>query len=187
MTVLVIGVGNTWRSDDGVGITVAEEVAARSLPDVLVLAGISDPLQLLDLWVAADVTIIVDARVDRDGTPGQVRRHTNLSVIEAVTTTTSSHGLTIAQALSLGAELGRTPRQGIVYTIDAATVDPGTELTPCVAAAIPGVVAAVVADSVRAGDGRNQRPRATITGTRADCATAMLTEPNSLPVKPPRP
>jgi hydrogenase maturation protease len=61
---LVIGYGNTLRSDDGVGPTVAEAVAALNLPGVETLACAQLTPELADPISRAGVVIFVDAAVD---------------------------------------------------------------------------------------------------------------------------
>ncbi len=61
---LIVGYGNTLRSDDGVGPEVAEAVAALDLPGVQVLAcGLLTP-ELADPIARADTVVFVDAAVD---------------------------------------------------------------------------------------------------------------------------
>src|SRR5712691_3678814 len=72
--VLVAGVGNVLRGDDGFGIAVVQQLAQRSdLPSTVKvvevgIGGISLVQELLDGY---DVLLIVDA-VDRGGTPGTI-------------------------------------------------------------------------------------------------------------------
>ena len=68
--VLVIGYGNTLRSDDGVGPKVADAIAALNLPDVHALScGLLTP-ELADPVARATMVIFVDAAVDA---PREVR------------------------------------------------------------------------------------------------------------------
>jgi hydrogenase maturation protease len=71
--VLIACVGNILRGDDGFGVVVAEELAARSLPSGVDLietgiGGMSIVQQLMDGY---DAMILVDA-VDRGTPPGSV-------------------------------------------------------------------------------------------------------------------
>ena len=61
---LVIGYGNTLRSDDGVGPRVADAIAALTLPGVRALAcGLLTP-ELAEPVARADTVVFVDAAVD---------------------------------------------------------------------------------------------------------------------------
>ena len=57
---------------------------------------------------------------------------------------TSSHGLSIADAVGLGHALGRMPERLVLYLIQAADVAPGSTLTPEVAAAVDRTAARIV-------------------------------------------
>jgi hydrogenase maturation protease len=61
---LVVGYGNTLRSDDGVGPKVAEAIAALDLPGVETLACALLTPELADPVSRAKVVVFVDAAVD---------------------------------------------------------------------------------------------------------------------------
>jgi len=61
---LVIGYGNTLRSDDGVGPKVVEAVAALNLPDVRTLSCDLLTPELADPISRADAVVFVDAAID---------------------------------------------------------------------------------------------------------------------------
>jgi hydrogenase maturation protease len=67
---LVIGYGNTLRSDDGVGPKVAEAIAALDLPEVWTLACDLLTPELADPIAKVDAVVFVDAAVDA---PREVR------------------------------------------------------------------------------------------------------------------
>jgi hydrogenase maturation protease len=61
---LVIGIGNTLRGDDGIGVAVAEQVAAQhSAPDLEVIACHQLTPELIALISQAEQVIFVDASV----------------------------------------------------------------------------------------------------------------------------
>ncbi|OBC00403.1 peptidase M52 [Mycobacterium sp. 852013-50091_SCH5140682] len=142
--VLVIGIGNAFRCDDGVGLAVAAAVARRHIPGVQVMTDIGDPGSILDAWTGADLAIVVDAAVSQPGTPGRVRRWTPAD--GGGPRVVSSHMLGLAQTYSLGEALGRLPSRLVVFTVDVADVGHGDTLTPVVAAAVLRVVEAVEAE-----------------------------------------
>jgi hydrogenase maturation protease len=61
---LVLGYGNTLRSDDGVGPKVVEAIAALKLPDVQTLSCDLLTPELADPISRADSVVFVDAAVD---------------------------------------------------------------------------------------------------------------------------
>ena len=142
--VVVIGIGNTYRSDDGVGLAVADKLAQSAPPGVRVHAGVTDLSALLDAWAGAELGVVVDATVSSGAVPGRIRRFTSDAV--AAARTTSSHGLDVARALELGEALGRNPSRVVLYTVDVVEVGYGVGLTAEVAAAVPEVVAVIAAE-----------------------------------------
>ena len=106
--VVVIGIGNTYRSDDGVGLAVADKLAQSAPPGVRVHAGVTDLSALLDAWAGAELGVVVDATVSSGAVPGRIRRFTSDAV--AAARTTSSHGLDVARALELGEARGTRKR-----------------------------------------------------------------------------
>ncbi len=132
MRVHVIGVG-TRRGDDVAGLAVAEALAARPLPSGIEVHLCERPIpDLLDALEGAEAAVIVDA--SRTGAaPGSLRRVARGAL--ARTWPASSHGLGVAQALSLAAALGRAPARIEVLAIEAGTRDRAT-LSPAVAGAL---------------------------------------------------
>jgi len=147
--VVLIGVGNPWRLDDGAGREVARRLADRVSSGVEVLGLDGGAAELLEAWEGRDLALVVDAlRISRSpraatGTgaaqsiPGVVAfdaRHGPLPAVLA--SNFSSHGLGLAEAVELGRRLGRLPRRLLVYGIEGRDFRPGKGLTPCVASAV---------------------------------------------------
>src|SRR6266700_3180765 len=59
--ILVIGIGNEYRSDDGVGLVVARGLRAKNLPDMLIIESSGDGAALMEAWKAAPSVIVIDA------------------------------------------------------------------------------------------------------------------------------
>ncbi len=64
---LVIGYGNTLRSDDGAGVRVAESIGARHLPGVTALALHQLTPEIAERLAGAERAIFVDARLAESG------------------------------------------------------------------------------------------------------------------------
>lgn len=149
MNAVVIGIGNEFRRDDGIGPAVAQRVAAQALPGVCVVTEIAEPTALLDVWTGVARAVVVDAAFAGDAPPGRIRRWTAPDLPAAPTV--SSHALGLAQACALGHSLGRMPGELVVFTVDVADTGQGPGLSAAVAAALPAVVRAVVAELNRPG------------------------------------
>lgn len=143
--VVVIGLGNSYRSDDGVGIDAAAALNDLGLPGVRVVTGIPEPMSLLDAWSGARLAVVIDASVASPSVPGRIRRSTVGDVV-AAPEGLSSHGINIARTYALGQELGRVPGALVVFTIEAGAFGHGVGLTPPVARAVPEVVGMALAE-----------------------------------------
>src|SRR4051812_7497360 len=104
---IVIGVGNPYRSDDGVGPYVVERLRAHGIPDNLLAESLGETTELIDLWDGADVAIVVDAVRCDPAHPGRVHR---LTVCDPPgERSRAAHGLDLGEAVELARVLGRMP------------------------------------------------------------------------------
>ncbi|MBY8857411.1 hydrogenase maturation protease [Nocardia sp. CA2R105] len=139
---VVVGIGNEYRHDDGIGPRVAETLARLALPEVVVTVCDGEPTDLIDIWTGADLAVVVDAALCRPSHPGRIHRTTveSLSSVAA----TSSHALGLRDAITLAGQLGRLPGELVVIIVEAARMDLGIGLSPSVASAVPEVVDTVL-------------------------------------------
>jgi hydrogenase maturation protease len=139
VSVVVIGVGNEFRRDDGVGPAVARALAASGIR-----AEISDgdPVRLMEAWDGAEVVVIVDAVRCTPSVPGRWHRTTLPHTIPAA----SSHGFGVPEAVELAEALDRRPEHLVIYAVEVADVGFGTSLSPAVEAAVVPLTAAVLTE-----------------------------------------
>lgn len=147
--IVVIGIGNGYRRDDGVGLAAAEALDVRAIPNVVVKTDIADPMGLLEAWTDAARVVIIDAAIADPSTPGRIRR-CDLTDMAAQTEGLHSHSIDIGRTHALGRSLGRVPGELVVFTVEVADTDDGLGLSPRVAGAVPKVVEMVVAEINRA-------------------------------------
>lgn len=152
--IVVIGVGNSCRRDDGVGPAVASAVDARGTPGVRVLSVADDPCAILDAWAGARLAVVIDAAVATPSTPGRIHRCA-ADQLPALSTVTS-HAVDLATVLELGRALDRMPGELMVFAVEAADTGVGLGLSAAVAAAVPEVVDAVLAEIEHMPSGRQQ-------------------------------
>ena len=120
---LVIGYGNTLRSDDGVGPKVAEETAALALPGVRALACALLTPELAEPVSQAATVVFVDAAVD---TPREVQMR---KLAPAESSQIIAHAATPAILLALARDVfGHTP-QAWLLTIPVEELGIGEELS----------------------------------------------------------
>ena len=143
--IVVVGLGNSYRSDDGVGVAAAAAIDELALPGVRVLTDVVEPTSLLEAWSGARLAVVIDAAVVTPSTPGRIRRCA-LSDLATPSEGLSSHSVNIGRTHELGQVLRRVPDALVVFTIEVADTRHGIGLTPQVARAVPEVVGMAVAE-----------------------------------------
>ena len=147
--ILVIGIGNADRGDDGLGPHVAAELAGRLPREVSLLTRRGDMLALMDDWAGFDAVVCVDA-AEPAGQPGRVCRvdlmHESLPRDVSLT---SSHAFGLVEAVALARTLGRAPKEMIVVAVEAASFEPGATMTEAVFAAAKPACDLVVTEIAR--------------------------------------
>src|SRR5256885_4300120 len=98
--ILIIGIGNEYRSDDGVGLVVARELQAKKLPHILVTECSGDGTELMEMWKIAATVILVDA-VSSGAKPGTIYQLNALTKPIASFSFPSTHAFGVAEALGL--------------------------------------------------------------------------------------
>ncbi len=145
MKTLVVGIGSTILTDDGVGVVAAREIQRQLSADRIdVLELGTAGIALLDYIGGYQRVILLDAMVT-GAPPGTVHQLTG----EAFTKSAhlgSAHEADLPTVLALGQRLfpGKMPHEVVVIGIEAQELTEFSEtLTPAVAAALPAVVSAV--------------------------------------------
>ncbi|MGA8664299.1 MAG: hydrogenase maturation protease [Thermoplasmata archaeon] len=143
---LVIGVGNRHRRDDALGLEAAARLGPRLADRARVVPFEGESTGLLELWDRVPLVVLVDA-VPAQGHPGRIHRVEG-DLVERLTgpTTTSTHGLSLGEAVRLGATLDQLPLRLVVFAVEAEDFSPGVGLTPAVARAVDPVSDAVLAE-----------------------------------------
>ena len=124
--VLVIGYGNSLRSDDGVGVWVAERIAELNLPDVDVRTCHQLHLELVPDIVQYETVILVDAAAG--GAPLAVRK----SVPALELPSSSDHSVHPETLQQIARELYGVLPDMHLYTVRGENFDFGTVLTTSV-------------------------------------------------------
>lgn len=140
---LVVGVGNPDRGDDGIGPLVVRRLPGRVSKDISVIERPGDALALIDDWAGHHTVILVDAAAPAS-TPGRIHRIDLLeNELPVDVSLSSTHAFGVADAVGLARKLDLLPRHLIVYAIEGASFDHGTPISREVAAAIDDVVTRV--------------------------------------------
>jgi hydrogenase maturation protease len=149
--VLVIGVGNELRGDDGAGVEVARCLSARPEQErIEISAHQGDPVGLIDEWCGYEVAVIVDTM--RSGAaPGTIRRldASEQGLPGALRGSSSTHALGLCEAIELARIIRKLPPRVIVYAIEGRSFETGSELSEEVRARIPELASMVLHEARR--------------------------------------
>lgn len=138
--VKVLGIGNSGRCDDGVGIVVARRLALQCIDSLQIKEHSGDGLGLMEAWRGASAVVLVDA-VRRNGAAGRIHRlDIAAEPIAADILRGSSHGFGLVEAVELARVLGELPPEFVVYGIEGVHFGMGDALSPAVATAAEEVV-----------------------------------------------
>jgi hydrogenase maturation protease len=144
--VVVIGVGNTLRGDDGAGPAVADEVRSHAGDVVEVRVCEEEPTRLMDAFGDADIAFIVDA-VSTGAPAGSVHRFdASSAAIPARELRSSTHALGIGETLELARALDRLPQRTVVFGVEGSDFTTHQGLSPAVADGVVRAAAAVLGE-----------------------------------------
>ncbi len=141
---LIIGVGNAYRRDDGVGLAIARKL--KEQPDFTVIEQSGEGAALMEAWKGAGMVVVIDAAAS-GAKPGTVYRlDASAQPVPARFFSYSTHEFSLAEAVEMARILGELPSHLVIYAIEGENFSYGLEMSPAVEAAIPEVVRAVMRD-----------------------------------------
>lgn len=128
--VVVIGIGNRYRSDDAAGLEAVRRVADAAPDGVDVMELEGEPTSLLDAWDDAETVFVVDA-VSSGGEPGSVYRFDAMGGSPpGPFRHRGTHAFSIADVVELARALDRLPDRLIAYGIEGGGFGAGMGLSP---------------------------------------------------------
>jgi len=142
--IIVLGIGNVERGDDGAGRQVARLLRhmLRDRAEIAELDG--EAAAIVAKLEGADAAYLIDACVSQ-APPGTVHRiDARAGELPQAGSDLSTHGFGLAAAVELARTLNRLPRRTVVYAIEAESFEPGAPLSEAVATAT-----VIVADRIR--------------------------------------
>ncbi len=152
MRAVVLGVGNILLSDEGIGVHAVKEVAAQYEipPGVEVIDGGTSAMDCLDQIAESDFLLIADCvRSGRD--PGTLIRLGEGELQAFFRTKISPHQVGLSDVLATLAVHGLSPRRTVLIGAEPKSFALGLEPTPELAATLPSMVEALVAELSAAG------------------------------------
>ncbi len=149
---LVLGIGNTVMSDDGVGVKVVQRIQReyRFPESVSVVDGGTLGLDLLPMLEQIDNLIVVDA-VETGKEPGTCVRLTGEELPIALETKVSPHQMGLKDLLAVARLLGHFPREMVLIGVQPESIEMDTELTPKIEAQVEILIDNVLKELERLG------------------------------------
>lgn len=140
----IIGLGNSMRGDDAVGLLAARRLQGLVSDRAEVVEAESAGVELLELMKGASVAVFIDAVHSRQ-TPGTIHRlDASSGPIAPELFPRSTHAIGVGEALELARTLGVLPPMVIVYGIEVGDTDIGHPLSPDASHALHEVVELVL-------------------------------------------
>lgn len=125
-SVVVIGVGNPDRGDDGAGREVVRRLREAHLPSsARIIEANGEATAILASLEGVSAAFLIDACVS-GAPPGTVRRiDLSNEPLPCARYGLSSHGFGLTEAIELAKALDELPRRCIVYAIEGESFEPG--------------------------------------------------------------
>lgn len=121
--ILIVGIGNTLRSDDGIGKYICDCIEKINLPDVHCTAAYQLETNLLEELIQHDTVIIADAAVS-----GKPVSFINAATLEQQPVS-SSHHANAASIASLGKQLYQKDVEILLCAVRGENFDIGEQLS----------------------------------------------------------
>lgn len=137
---LIIGIGNEYRSDDAAGLIAARKIRQYGLKGIDVIENNGDGADLIEKWSGRKKTILIDA-VLSGSEPGYIHEFTAPgSIIPSELFKFSTHLFSVPQAIYLSSSLGNLPDELKIFGIEAKSFGSGTVISGEVETAINSIV-----------------------------------------------
>jgi hydrogenase maturation protease len=134
---LILGIGNGFRKDDGLGPAIIKLLQRSDLQGVELQTQSGEGSSLMAAWHGYEQVVLVDA-VCSGALPGTVfELEASEQVIPSRFFHYSTHAFSVAEAIEMAKALGELPQALTLFGIEGADFGSGTGLSPIVTAALP--------------------------------------------------
>ena len=152
MRAVVLGVGNILLSDEGIGVHAVRELEAcyKLPPEAVVIDGGTSAMDCLDQLAEADLLLVADCvRGGRE--PGTLVRIGDGELHAFFKTKISPHQVGLSDVLAALIVHDLAPKRTVLIGAEPKSFQLGLEPTPELAAKLPAIVEALVAELKAAG------------------------------------
>ncbi len=138
--ILIVGIGNRLRSDDGVGWYLATELSREMLrDDVHIIATQQLTPEISEMASRAERVLFIDASAS--GEPGALKSQ---QIVPATISSHHSHEVSPTEVLKLAQDLYSRCPSAYLLTIGGESFSTGDSLSPSVAAALASAKAEIL-------------------------------------------
>ena len=148
--VLIVGIGNPFRSDDAVGTVVIQQLREFASPRLAVRELSGEGSSLINAWSGYSSVYLIDAVCS--GAPVGTIHRLDLRTkedLERYSRAFSTHDFGVGGAVELAKALDKLPPKLVLYGIEGDCFSPGIDLSPEVLAAVPSVIRLVLEETFR--------------------------------------
>lgn len=147
MRAVILGVGNTIRADEGIGVHVVEALERDyGLPEgVVAIDGGTSSMEMLEDLSDLDFLLVIDA-VNDGKSPGSLVRLEGEQVPVFFRRNLSPHGIGLSDVLASLEFMGKSPKETLVLGLQPVSMALSTELTAEASARVPELVVQIVAE-----------------------------------------
>lgn len=132
----IIGVGNPFKGDDGIGLRLLEEIERKGLPeDVQTFDVGTNSLRVLHVLSDLDKAIILDA-VHFGGSPGEYTFFRPAEV-KSLKESRGSHNIDLLEILELSKRLNEEPEEIVLMGIEPGSTSLSNDFSPSLKSRIP--------------------------------------------------
>ena len=146
---VIIGLGNKFRKDDGVGVYIAERLKALNIPRLKILSAPADGTAMIAAWAGYKTAIIIDA-IKSDDIPGTVYRFDalNQAIPEEMFESRTTHAFSVTETVALARAIDKLPGQLIVFGIVGKDFGLGIDMNEAVVWAAKDVIDRICRDFI---------------------------------------
>ncbi len=142
--ILLIGVGNEFRQDDGVGLSVLKKLQQQIPARVKTLKASGEGVALMEAWQGAETVYLFDASSSEAKVATIHRFDVRFQSLPTKFFHYSTHTFGVVEAVELARNLNQLPLKLIIYAIEGQNFAFGRALSPAVEQAAREVVRRVL-------------------------------------------
>ncbi len=142
--IILIGIGNEFRQDDGVGLVVVRQLESQIPPEIEILEASGAGIGLMEAWQGAEIVYLFDAIVSGAEVGTIHRLDAWVQSVPGKFFHCSTHAFSLAEAVELARVLNQLPAKLIIYGIEGKSFAAAIGLSPEVDRAAREVVRRVL-------------------------------------------